>query len=201
MTAALKLDMSARAFAAALLATAVALAGASWFAVIAPKRHKAATLATEVQAAQQKLADARLAVAKEKAAQQPALQRALPNDLEMPQILDQLNALANQAKVTLDSVMPSPAVEGAGYYAVSIAVTVDGKYFGVEKFLQLVRNQVTQKNSQFRASGRLLDVSSVQLSETPPIVTGALQMTAYYFSATAAPAAPVTTTTDTTSGP
>jgi hypothetical protein len=63
-----------------------------------------------------------------------------------------------------------------------------------------VRNQVTQKSSQFRASGRLLDVSSVQLNETPPTVTGTLQVTAYYFSATAAPAAPVTTT-DTTSSP
>jgi Tfp pilus assembly protein PilO len=201
MTAALKLDMSARAFAAALVAASVAIAGASWFLMIGPKRDKAATLATEVQAAQQKLADARLAAAKEKAAQRPALQRALPGELQMPQILDQLNALATQAKVTLDSVKPTTAVAGNGYYAVPLTVGVEGNYFGVEKFLQLVRNQVTLKDSQLHASGRLLDVSSVQLNETPPTVTGTLQMTAYYFDATAAAAAPVTTTTDTTSGP
>ena len=49
---------------------------------------------------------ARLAAAKAKAAQRPALEKALPADLGMPQILDQLNAMALQAKVTLDSVRP-----------------------------------------------------------------------------------------------
>ena len=95
----------------------------------------------------------------------------------------------------------SPAVAGTGFYAVPLAVSVEGSYFNVKTFLQLVRGQVTLKNSRLYASGRLFSVSSVQLTETPPTVTGALQMTAYYFAPTAAPAAPVTTTTDTTSGP
>jgi Tfp pilus assembly protein PilO len=201
VTAALKLDMSARAFAAALFATAVVAAGGGWFLLIAPKHHKAATLQTDIQAAQQKLADARLALAKAKKAQQPALVAALPSQLAMPQILDQLNALAHRAHVSLNSVTPSAAVVGTGYYAVPIAVSVEGRYFGVEKFLQLVRSQVSVKKDKLHASGRLLDVSSVQLSSTAPDVTASLQMQAYYFSPTAAVPAPATTTTDTTSTP
>ncbi len=191
MSAALKLDMSARAFAAALLATAVVVAGAGWFVAIAPKHHKAANLETQIQAAQQQLSAARLAVAKAKSAERPVLQAALPSELQMPQILDQLNAMANRAEVTLDSVTPSAAVVGTGYYEVPLTVTVEGRYFEVKTFLQLVRNRVTVKDSQLYASGRLFDVSSVQLSETPPTVTGTLQMTAYYFAAAATVPAPV----------
>jgi Tfp pilus assembly protein PilO len=200
VTAALKLDVSARAFAAALLATAVAVAGAGWFVVIAPKRHQAATLATDIQSAQAKLAAARLAAAKAKASERPALQAALPGELAMPQILDQLNAVADRAGVRLDTVTPAAAVAGTGYYAVPLTVVVEGRFFSDEKFLQLVRNQVALKDSKLHASGRLFDVSSMQLSTTAPTVTATLQMRAYYFSATATTAAPVTTT-DTTSGP
>lgn len=196
MTAALKLDLSARAFAVALLSTVAVAAGASWFLLIAPKHHTAATLATEIQSEQTKLADAKSALAKAKAAQQPALRVALPSELQMPQILDQLNAVAAKAKVTLDLVRPSAAAAGTGYYSVPLVVTVEGHFFSVEKFLQLVRNQVELKDSKLEASGRLFDVTSVQLNETPPTVTGTLQMTAYYFSPTAT-ASPVTSTTST----
>lgn len=201
MTAALKLDMSARAFAAALLATAIVAAGGGWFLLIAPKHHKAATLQSEIQSAQQKLADARLALAKAKKAQQPALVAALPGQLQMPQILDQLNGLAGHAHVKLNSVTPSAAVAGTGYYAVPIAVTVEGHYFEVEKFLQLARDQVSLKQDKLHASGRLFGVSSVQINSTAPDITATLQMQAYYFSPTAAAPAPVTTTTGTTSTP
>jgi outer membrane murein-binding lipoprotein Lpp len=202
VTAALKLDMSARAFAAALLATAVVAGGGGWLLLISPKHHKAATLQTDIQSAQQKLADARKALAEAKKAQQPALATALPSQLAMPQILDQLNAIANRADVTVNSVTPSTAVAGVGYYAVPITLIVDGHFFAVEKFLQLVRNQVSLKQDKFHASGRLLDVAGVQLSSTTaPTVTATLQMRAFYFSPTAAPPAPTTSTTDTTTTP
>jgi Tfp pilus assembly protein PilO len=201
VTAALKLDLSARAFAAAMLATAVVAGGGGWFLLISPKHHKAATLQTDIQSAQQKLADARQALAEAKKAQQPALGRALPSQLAMPQVLDQLSALADHSKVTLNSVTPSTAVAGAGYYAVPMTVVVQGRFFAVEKFLELARNQVSLKQDKFHASGRLLDVSSVQLSSTTPDVTATLQMRVFYFSPTAAPPAPATTPTDTTSTP
>jgi Tfp pilus assembly protein PilO len=201
VTAALKLDLSARAFALAMLATAVVVAGAGWFLMIAPKHHKASTLATEIQSAQAQLSAARQAVAKAKAAQRPVLEAALPSELQMPEILDQLNALATRADVRLDTVTPATAVAGAGYYAEPLSVVVEGRFFGVQKFLQLVRNQVSLGKTKLSASGRLLGVSSVQLSETPPTVTGTLQMTAYYFVPNAAAPTPVTSTTSTTSGP
>jgi Tfp pilus assembly protein PilO len=200
VTAALKLDLSARAFVVALFATALAIAGAGWFLVIAPKHHTAATLETQIQSEKQKLSDARSALKNAKAAQRPALNAALPSELSMPQILDQLNALAVRAGVTLDTVTPAPPVAGSGYFAVPLSVVVDGRFFAVKTFLQQVRNQVSLANTKLAAAGRLFGVSSMQLNSTPPKVTATLQMTAYYYSPTAAPPAPVTSTTSSTSG-
>lgn len=213
MTAALKLDLSARVFAVALLATVVALAGASWFIVISPKRDKAATLQTQIQADQTRLA---VAARSQQAGgtttgvkgTTKAVDSALPTTLAMPQIVDQLNALADQAGVTLDTVSPTPAstTEGNGYYAVPLTVVVDGQFFGVEKFLRLVRNQVSLNasgksgKSKFSASGRLFGITDVQFEATEPApsVTATFTMRAYYYSAAATSPQPTSTTSTTT---
>jgi len=203
VTAALKLDLSPRVFAAALLATVAVLAGAGWFVVIAPKHDRAATLQTAIENDQTAIAAAQHAAAQPTqtdSKEQTALQVALPDALAMPQLVDQLNALADQSGVTLDTVTPAAAETGAGYVDVPLTVVVDGRYFGVEEFLHLVRNQVSLNKAKVFASGRLFDVSSVQLDQTEPApnVTATFQMKAFYFSPTSAPPAPATSTTDTT---
>jgi Tfp pilus assembly protein PilO len=211
VTAALKLDLSARAFAVVLLATVIALGGAGWFASVAPKHSKASKLATAIQADQARLATAEreqhalTSAAKAKEADLGALQVALPDALAMPQIVDQLDALAARAGVTLDTVTPSAAVLGVGYEAVPISVVVDGRFFAVESFLRLVRNQVQLGKEAVHARGRLLDVQSVQLDQTEPApsVTATISMQAFYFSAHATPpsTAASTDTTQTTTTP
>ncbi len=208
MTAALKLDLSARTFAIALFATVVALAGASWFVVIAPKHDKAATLETAIQADQTRIDAAAKRQASEsaavKGAKSRALGSALPSTVAMPQIVDQLNALADQAHVTLDTVTPADATVGNGYYTVPLTVVVDGHFFSVQKFLRLVRNQVSFGQSgksgtpKFSASGRLFSISSMQLDQTEPAptVTATFNMNAYYYAPTATvPQATESTTT------
>jgi len=206
VTGALKLDLSPNVFAAAVLATVAALAGAGWYLVVAPKHDRAATLQATIESDQAQLGSAQHAAARPaatKKAEQGALQSALPNDLAMPQLVDQLNALADQAGVTLDSVSPAAPESGTGYVDVPLTVVVDGRYFSVEKFLHLVRNQVSLEKAKVYASGRLFDVSGIQLDQTEPApnVTGTLQMKAFYFSPTSAPPPPPTdtTTTDSTS--
>lgn len=202
MTAALKLDLSPRVFSAALLATMAVLAGAGWLLVVSPKHHKAATLSTEIANDQTSIAAAKQAVSRPTAgpAEQTALSAALPDALAMPQLVDQLNALADQSGVTLDSVTPAAASPGAGYIEVPLTVVVDGRYFGVEKFLHLVRNQVSLNKAKLFASGRLFDVTGIELDQTEPApnVTATLQMGAYYFSPASTAPAPATTTTDET---
>lgn len=203
MTAALKLDLSPRLFSSVVLVLAVALAGGAWYTLVSPKHQKASTLQAAIDSDQSKIAAARHAVVpakKDAAAEQQAVQAALPDALAMPQLVDQLNALADQAGVTLDTVTPSTSETGAGYVDVPLTVVVDGRYFSVERFLHLVRNQVSLAKEKLFASGRLFDVASMQLDQTEPAptVTATLQMKAYYFSPTATAPAPATTTTTTT---
>lgn len=212
MSTALKLDLSPRVLAAALLAVAVVIVGAGWFVAIAPKRDKAATLQASIQADQTRLAAAArskqraTANAKQLKRLQAALGNALPNDVAMPQIVDQLNALALQAGATLDTVTPGVAAPGNGYEIVPLQVTVDGHYFAVEKFLQLLRRQVSFDKSKLSASGRLFSVSGMQLSQTGPtsMLTATFSMNAYYYapgvSAPLPASSTATTDTTTTSG-
>jgi Pilus assembly protein, PilO len=205
VTAALKFDVSARVFAAALLATVVALAGGVWFLSIAPKHSKASTLETAIQADQSKLSAAlraqhEAATTQSKAAQLNELRSALPDALAMPQILDQLDGIAHKSGVTLDAVTPSPPIVGIGYQAVPLTVVVDGRFFAVKKFLQLMRTQVSIGKVRVQAKGRLFDVSGFQLNETEPAptVTATFQMEAFYFAPSAQPVQPLTTSTTTT---
>jgi Pilus assembly protein, PilO len=205
---ALKLDLSSRVFAVALLAFAVVVAGAGWFAVIAPKHDKAATLQTAIQSDQTRLAVALHAQQQAQSARKgegKALEAALPDQLAMPAIVDQLNAMAVKAGVTLDTVTPGAVVTGNGYIAVPITVVVDGHFFSVEKFLKLVRTRVSLGSpgkSKLSASGRLFGVASMQISQTEPAptVTATFNMSAYYYSRTATVPLPAatTTTSDTT---
>jgi Tfp pilus assembly protein PilO len=203
VTAALKLDLSARAFAAALAALVLVIAGATWFLSISPKHSKVSSLAQQIQSEQAKISTAQRQASQSNAAktqngQLQALEAALPSQLAMPQIVDQLDGLAQQAGVTLDTVTPFVPVVGVGYEAVPITVVVDGHYFGVQQFLHLVRTRVSIGKANLHVSGRLYDISSIQLEETEPAPTVAatLQMEAFYFapSATAAPATSTTTT-------
>lgn len=207
MTAALKLDLSSRAFAAALAAVTLVVAGAGWFLVISPEHSKASSLSQQIQAEQTKIAsairDARHATtAKEQSAQLKALEAALPSELAMPQIVDQLDGLAREAGVSLDTVTPGVPVIGLGYYAEPITVGVSGHYFGVRRFLHLVRTRVSLNKAKLHVTGRLYDVSGVQLQQTEPAptVSATLNMEAFYFSPTATPAPVNTTATTTTAG-
>ncbi len=208
---ALKFDLSPRIFAVALLATVVAIAGAAWFVTIAPKHSDAAKLEAAIQADQTRLAAAARvqqvpkATQKAKAASVSQLEAALPDELAMPQVVDQLNGLAVQAGVTLDTVTPQAATVGIGYESVPLTVVVDGQFFGVKRFLQLMRTQVSIGKAKVHASGRLFDVQGFQLNQTEPAptVSATINMEAFYFAPTAGLPVPgaSTDTTETSTVP
>jgi Tfp pilus assembly protein PilO len=202
----MKLQLGARTAAIVLLAIAVLVGGAGWFVVVSPKRSKADELAASIAAKQTELATA-------SGARQPkgrvssserVLDAALPSMVAMPQVVDQLNALARRSGVTLASVAPQPSVPGTGYVTVPVNVVVEGRYFAVQKFLHLVRTQVRLDRSHLAASGRLFDVQSVALQQTEPAptVSANLILRTFYYSPTTTltpPEATTTTTTDTSS--
>lgn len=177
------------------------LAAAAWFGVIAPKRNDAANLKDEVAAAQLKLVQATQSSAKMKRETAAAALRALPVDSDQPGLLDQLNALGKQSKVTVTTVTPTLTSVMPG--ALQLSVTVTGPYFNIRNFLHNLRTQVSvAKNGRVVASGRLFDVQSVSLQQAAgAALTAQLAMTAGIYAPPApAPAAGTTTTTASAAG-
>ena len=196
MTAVLKFDLTARAFAVALLATVVVLAGAMWFLAIGPRRSDASKLEATIRTKQAQLLATQHRRTAARAAQRRQLgevQTAMPDELAMPQVVDDLNHLAAQAGVSLDTVTPAPPVAGSGYDAVPVTVVVDGRFFAVERFLHLVRTQVQVEPTKLEARGRLFSVEGVQLeqAEPAPNVTATFTVKTFYYTGQAVP---VTTT-------
>ena len=197
------LKLSSQMTAAALFAVvAVGTAGA-WFVEVGPQRSKAAQLSTDLQAKQAQVTQQQQAKQSSTGGltkqQLAAIAAAMPDQLGMPQVVDQLNVLAGRANVTLDSISPNAPTIGAGYTAVPMTVVVDGDYFDVQQFLHVVRTEVTLKK-KLHAAGRLIDVQSVALSQTEPApkVTATLAMEAFYYTGVQ-PTVPDPTATTTTS--
>ena len=71
----------------------------------------------------------------------------------MPQIVLQLSRIANEEHVSLDSITPQTPVSYSGYQAIPITIELSGDFFGVESFLQQLRNQV-QRHRRRRGRDR-----------------------------------------------
>jgi Tfp pilus assembly protein PilO len=208
VTAVAKLDLSPRATSAAFVALLAVLAAATWFLVVSPRHERASDLDAQIAATQTEIGVKQHQSAHAAGTIEPAdihaLERAMPDLPEMPQIVVQLDELANRAGVVLDTVTPQAPVALTGYQAVPMTVVVDGEYFGVQRFLKEIRSQVkVSSGNDLHASGRLYDVQAVDLQQTEPApqIRASLTMQAFVFSggaASASDAAATTATTETT---
>ena len=182
---------------------AVALVG--WFGLVSPQRSKASDLDRQIAAANTQLAVAKAttdsgAAGKGSSASALALAQAMPQEVEMSDVLRQLLRAADRADVRLDSVTPQAAVVKSGYSAVPIAVVVTGRYFGIQQFLRELRTQAGVAGSHIRASGRLFSVYSVSLAAGEaklPQLAATIQLNVFTYSGSAAAATPATPQTTT----
>ena len=197
----MKREVSPRAIAVVLLAVAVVLGAAGWFLLVSPKRSQASKLAATIATKQSQVStEMRQASATAQPAQTESLGKALPDVPLMPDVVDQLNALANRSGVVLDTITPQAPVPGTGFEAIPLSVVVDGRYFDVKQFLHLVRTRVSIHKANVHVKGRLYDVSGVQLQQTEPApsVTATLSLRTFYYAAGVAPPTTETTTDGTT---
>ena len=204
------LDLSPEKIALALGALLVVLGAGAWLVLVSPNRDKASSLSSTIKSEQstlkQKLSSShtqsRHAAQKHAVSQTLMTSRALPNVMGMPQILLQLNRIATEEKVSLDSVTPQSPVVYSGYTAVPLSIQLTGDYFSMQSFLQQLLKQVTTSKDGVRATGRLYDVLNVTLSltSTPPQVTATMTLDAFIYSPIIPTAAPTDTTTTTSSG-
>jgi Tfp pilus assembly protein PilO len=197
----MKREITPRAIAFVLLGVAVVLGAAGWFLLVSPKRSQASKLASTIQTKQSQVStETHQSSTVAGSAPAATLGQALPDVPGMPDVVDQLNALATRSGVALDTITPQAAVPGTGFEAIPLTVVVDGRYFAIEKFLQLVRKEVQVDKSRLVANGRLFDVQGVQLQQTEPApsVTATLSLRTFYYDAGAADATATTTDGTTT---
>jgi Tfp pilus assembly protein PilO len=186
-----------------------------YFAVIAPKRSTAADLKKQTAAVQAQI-DSNKSTAFKKAL--PAvraasifnLTQAMPSQLDTPDVLLQLNQLAENSGITFDQIQPGAAGASASsqpdttdpFAAEPIQVQFTGSFYNLLSFLQRLRNLVRVENGNLFTAGRLFDVTDVAFAEGTkgwPQVQATLNIDAFVPQAPAAATTPgATDTTSTT---
>jgi Tfp pilus assembly protein PilO len=190
--------------AAAVLVWALAL----WFLLVAPKRSHAAGLSEDVVAAELQLADARL---QSRRPQKPSsgakvadllrLAKAMPSSADQAGLVLELDRLARSSGVTLRSISPSEATIGAGgATTIPVVVTATGSYRQITRFLQHTRALVRVRGGAVRATGRLLTMQGVELSESStrrfPYLDATIILSAFVYDGPIIPATPPPTSTE-----
>jgi Tfp pilus assembly protein PilO len=190
----------------------VAMVG--YFALIAPKHHTAASLKSQTAAVQAEIDQNRStaftkALPAVRSASVFSLTQAMPSQLDTPEVILQLNALAHSSGISFDqiepgtgganSTTPDPASPFAAY---PIQVQFSGSFYNLVTFLQRVRNLVRVQHGNLFTSGRLFDMSDITFAAG---VKGFPQIQATLVLNEIVPQTPVATTptapgsTDTTS--
>jgi Tfp pilus assembly protein PilO len=154
-----------------------------WFAFVAPQRSKANDVKSQVDAAQSQLASDQslLAASKRNGTLKLAheARQAIPETPQVSNLLRELDGFAKQSRTEIDNVTPGVPVFVGGAQALPITLTFKGRYFGLEKLLQLLRQSADVKKGALVSTGRLFTVDSIQFtgSQTPGTATAVPQGT------------------------
>ena len=172
-----------------------------WYALVAPQRSKAASLDGQVGETQVKLAATqaflRSSSSRQSVADLRLLRVAIPDDVRMSDILRQLSRAATKTGVRIDSITPGALVPTSGAQALPINLTVSGHYFGIGKFMHLLRAEADVSGNKIHATGRLYAIDSISFSsgDTKGLITATLTLDAFVYGSAAAPAPAATDAT------
>jgi Pilus assembly protein, PilO len=196
-----------------IVAAGLLVLALGWFGLIAPQNHKASSLNKQTVDVQQQIADnlAQLAASKNVAAAPKIrvadvykLAKAMPSTTDMPDVLIELDQVAQDAGVQLQDISPTPATLDpvTGQQSFQVTLSVVGDFYTVTDLLYRLRNFVYVRHGALEASGRLFSIDSVSFAPQNGHQLGAnLTLHTYVYGAApsvaAAPAA-VPATTDTT---
>jgi Tfp pilus assembly protein PilO len=190
--------LSPRALAALAGGAVLVYAIAAWFLFVSPKRSEASGLESDIAAAEVRLAEAKAAASRPRAAGGTVsdvlrLAKAMPESGDQPGMVLELSRLASSSKVTLRSISTQVTVAAAGTpTTIPIVVTVGGSVFEITRFLQRVRTLVTVRRGELRATGRLFTVQNVDLVESAtdgfPMLDATITLSAYVYDGPIAPA-------------
>jgi type IV pilus assembly protein PilO len=189
---------------------------AGWFLLVHPQGTKlkqlkadAADVQAKIDAYNQQVSAAR-ATPKIEVADVYRLAKAMPDQVDMPDIVLELSQLARDSGIRFDSITPQPVAPLGSYSVLPINVTFQGNFYNLADFLYrlraLVRSRVTNQGVQLDATGRLFAVDTLTFNESTlkfPRVQATLVIDAFVYAAGSpapvpVPSPPVTTPTETT---
>jgi hypothetical protein len=174
---------------------------AGWFVVVSPQSSKAAALDAKIGDANAELATTQSFLqspeSKQSVTDLRRLRRAIPDDVEMSEILRELAWASRASGVRIESITPSQAVPSTGAQALPIALSVKGRYFRIAKFMHLLRLEAGVKGGKPYASGRLYGIDNISLStgDKGGLIMASLALNAFVYGSTTTPA-PASTTTE-----
>jgi Tfp pilus assembly protein PilO len=190
----------------------VAMVG--YFVLIAPKHQTAASLQKQTAAVQAQIDQNRSsaftkALPAVRSASVFSLTQAMPSQLDTPEVILQLNALAHASGLSFDQIQPGLAGASSAvpdptspFAAYPVQVQFTGSFYNLLTFLQRVRNLVRVQHGNLFTSGRLFDLSDITFAAGPkgfPQIQATLVLNEIVPPTPAATAAAVPGSTGTTS--
>jgi type IV pilus assembly protein PilO len=161
---------------------AVVLVVAWYFLLFSPKQRELNDLDQQVQSARSELTAAQAEVAqlesyKKTAPQSRAeivrLGKMLPVAEGMPGLIIELSKTAEASGVDVTSIARGAITPGNPFGIQQVTLQVAGRYFDVEDFLYRLEEFVAFRNASFRVTGRLLQVTTLQIQPISGAASGA----------------------------
>lgn len=205
----MKRKLSRRAGAIGLVAGLLLAALVGWFAFIAPQRSKASNLKRQIEDTQMQIQSLQLrprgsSHVRIKVADMFRLSKAIPTELQMPDILLELNRVAGESGITFVSITPHAPIVAVSYQVAPIDVVFRGNYYDLNDFLFRLRNLVEVHKGQLQSTGRLFTVDHLTFGAGQaqfPQVEATLTIDAYVYDGGAVPDASAPGSTSTSASP
>ena len=152
---------------------AAVLVVAWYFLLFSPTQQKLSDLDQQVSSAQSALSVAQQEVArletyKKTAPQSRAeivrLGKMLPESEGIPGLIIELTKTAESSGVTIVSISRGTTTPGSPFGIQQLTLSVAGRFFDVEDFLYRMEEYVAFRNASFRVTGRLLQVTTLNIA-------------------------------------
>ena len=174
---------------------------AVWFLLVSPKQAEATALVDDVAAAELRLVEAQVAASRPdqvigtSVGDVVRLAKAMPASSEQSSLVLELELLGRATGVKIGSIAPGDAVVATGApMSIPVVVTAEGSYRQFARFLKRVRGLVSVRGGSVHATGRLLTVQSVELSESKvrgfPRLDGIVTLNAFVYDGPIVPVTP-----------
>jgi type IV pilus assembly protein PilO len=180
---------------------------AGWFLLVHPQGAKVkdlkaqtADVQAKIDAYHQQVAAVR-AAPKIEVADVYRLAKAMPDRVDMPDLLLELSQLARDTGIRFDSISPQPIAPIGSYTVLPVSVTFQGNFYNLADFLYRLRSLVSVQAGRLDATGRLFTVDTLTFNESTlkfPQVQATLVVDAFVYGTGVPATAPIPTSTTTT---